>query len=217
MHQHEHFGCGDGCGLDAGAGAARPRGTLMTVFLLNGGMFLIQAVGGLILGSVALQADSLDFLGDALGTLLALRALRQSPRWRLGAAAVQGVAMGLFGLVILGETLGRLVVAGAPPVAAGVGGFGLLGLGVNFAAAALLFRHRASDLNLRSLWLCLRNDALASLAVVAAGAGIAVTGSAWPDLAVGGGIALLRLHSAGQVLRGVRAAWRGANAAVRGD
>lgn len=185
------------------------RRVVRLVLALNAVMFVVEGVAGLIAGSVALQADALDFLGDAAAYGITLYVLGRSVRWRAGAALVKGTAMALFGLGVLGNAVYRTLVIAVP--AAGVmGSVGALALAANVTTALLLFRYRHGDSNRRSAWLCSRNDVIANLAVIAAAGGVFITGTAWPDLAVGAFIAALALSSAIQVIRQAGAELRAA-------
>ena len=176
------------------------RRVLWLVLGLNATMFVVEGVAGLIAGSLSLQADALDFLGDAATYAITLFVLERSIHWRASAALLKGGAMTLFGLGVVGSGVYRMMALTLP--AAGLmGSVGVLALAANLLCALLLFRHRAGDSNRRSVWLCTRNDAIANLAVLGAAAGVAVTGSGWPDLAVGGLIAALALSAGFQVMR----------------
>jgi Co/Zn/Cd efflux system component len=195
-----------GCSLahESEADTATYRRILWTVLAVNGAMFVGETAAGWWGGSVALQADALDFLGDAATYALTLAVLGLGLRWRAAAAAIKGASMGLFGLWVLGVTVYHAVAGGLPsaPIMGGVGG---LALAANVTCAALLYRHRAGDANRRSVWLCSRNDVLANIAVIAAGAGVWASASGWPDLVVGAAIAALALAASVQVLRQARA------------
>jgi Co/Zn/Cd efflux system component len=163
-------------------------------------MFLIEAVGSLLAGSVAVQADALDFLGDAANYAVGLIILDRAIAWRARAAMGKGAAMALFGLWVAGNTVWH-AVSGAPPQAELMGGIAVLALLVNLGVATLLFRHREGDSNRRSIWLCTRNDAIANVAVMLAGLGVWLTGSHWPDIVVAAVVAGLGLTGAWQVMR----------------
>jgi Co/Zn/Cd efflux system component len=173
---------------------------LWAVLAVNLAMFVVEAAAGLYGRSASLQADALDFLGDAATYGITLVVLGMGLRWRAGAALFKGVTMGLFGLWVLGYTA-HTMLAGSLPSAPVIGTVGVLALGANLACAALLFRHRAGDANRRSVWLCTRNDAIANIAVIAAAGGVWASGSGWPDWIVGVGIACLALIASLQVLR----------------
>lgn len=178
----------------------RQRRVLKIVLALNASMFLTEFTAGLIAHSTALLADSLDMLGDAFVYGLSLYALQRSDRWRSGAALTKGVIMAAFGLGVIGEAVMK-VATGVTPEASMMGIFGLLALAANTTCLLLLLRHRTDDLNMRSTWLCSRNDVIANGAVLLAAAGVAVTGTLWPDILIGLLIAGLFLHSAWGVIQ----------------
>jgi Co/Zn/Cd efflux system component len=152
----------------------------------NGGMFLTEIVAGLAAGSAALQADGVDFLSDAGNYGLALV-------WRARAALVKGVSMGLLGLWVAGNTLWHAVM-GTLPAAEVMGVVGVLALLVNGGVTFLLYR------NMRSVWICSRNDTLGNVAVMLAALGVFGTGTGWPDIIVASIMAVLSLGGAGQII-----------------
>ncbi len=151
-------------------------------------------------GSTALLADALDFFADSASYGITLFVLARSARWKAGAALVKGVAMGVFGLWVIALALYRALDP-ALPDAAVMGGVGVLALAANAGSALLLYWHRGDDLNMRSVWLCSRNDAIANLAVILAAGAVAVSATAWPDLAAGALIAGLELSAAYSIAR----------------
>jgi cation diffusion facilitator family transporter len=166
---------------------------------LNACMFLVEFAGGLWAGSTALLGDSLDMLGDSFVYAFTLFVLERSAAWRARAALAKGLVMGAFGLGVLFEA-GRSLLLGSVPVATTMGAIGALALAANLACFLLLWRHRSDDLNMRSTWLCSRNDIIGNAAVLASAAAVARVGSNWPDVLVGAAIAVLFLRSAAQVL-----------------
>jgi Co/Zn/Cd efflux system component len=182
-----------GCALDALR--ERQGKTLRIVMAINIMLFLVEFGAGLLATSTSLMADSLDSLGDALVYAASLYVLSRNDLWRAGAAMLKGVIMLGFGIAVALELLARLL-SPVVPVAEMIGGFGLFALACNATCLYLLTRHRSDDLNMESVWLCSRNDIVANVGVLCAGAGVALTGSMWPDLAVGATIALLFLKSA---------------------
>ncbi|MGH7264230.1 MAG: cation transporter [Candidatus Rokuibacteriota bacterium] len=191
------------CDAPGGGGAGlegRQRRVLQLVLTINAGMFLVELGAGLLAHSTALLADSLDMLGDALVYAFSLAVLGRGTRWQARAALLKGGIMAVFGLGVLGEVVVK-ALRGIVPTAAIIGGVGLLALVANLACLALLLRHRADDLNLRSTWVCSRNDVIANVGVLAAAAGVAFTGSAWPDIVIGAAIAGVFGASAVGVLR----------------
>jgi Co/Zn/Cd efflux system component len=170
---------------------------------LNAAVFAVEIGAGLAAGSVALQADAIDFLGDAANYGLSLFVLGMAVTWRARAAMVKGLAMGGFGVWVIGRAAWQ-ALAGTVPAAAVMGGVGLLALAVNVAVALMLYRYRAGDANMRSAWLCSRNDAFGNIAVLGAASGVFATAAGWPDVLVAAIMAGLALWSAVQVLRHAR-------------
>jgi Co/Zn/Cd efflux system component len=191
-----------GCSHCATAPVAdqRFRHVLWIALGVNAVMFVVELVASWLSGSLALQADALDFMGDSFNYAISLAVLGMGLSVRAKAAALKGLSMGLFGIWVLGSTLWRTLV-GIPPDAAIMGVTGVLALVANTGVALLFFRYRDGDANMRSVWLCSRNDAVANIAVIAAAGGVAVTGTHWPDLLVAAIIAGLCLHSSVDVLR----------------
>ncbi len=183
------------------------RRVLWLALIINAGMFVIEITSGMQAGSVALLADSLDFLGDAGNYAISLFVLGMSLTWRARAAQFKAVSMGLFGLGVLVATAWN-AWNGSVPEAATMGVIGSLALLANLGVAALLYAWRDGDSNMRSVWLCTRNDALGNVAVLLAALGVLGSGSAWPDLLVAGIMASLALTSAWQVLRQARSELR---------
>ncbi|MFD3299675.1 cation transporter [Aquipseudomonas alcaligenes] len=178
----------------------RYRRILWVALLVNLAMFLVEIGAGLKAGSVSLLADSLDFLGDAANYGISLWVLGMALAWRARAAQLKAVSMLAFGLGVLGAALWHWW-QGEVPSAPTMGLVGSLALLANVGVAVLLYAYRDGDSNMRSVWLCTRNDALGNLAVLAAALGVFGTGSAWPDLIVAGIMASLAVHSAIAVLR----------------
>ena len=187
---------------DAAAGPAYRR-VLWTVLVINAVMFVFEGSAGLAAGSVSLQADALDFLGDAATYAITLTVLGLGLKWRARSAILKGLTMAAFGLWVLGNAVWHALYGGVP-AAAVMGGVAVAALIANVVSALLLYRHRHGDANMRSVWLCTRNDAIGNFAVIGAGAAVYVSASAWPDLAVGVIIAALALSSAALVLRQAR-------------
>jgi len=185
--------------LDAETSRAYRR-VLWLALVINGAMFAIELTGAFLSRSVALQADALDFLGDAANYGLSLAVVGLHLRWRARAALIKGLSMGAFGIWVLATTVFRIMDGGTPEAEI-ITGIGALALVANLAVAFMLFKYRDGDANMRSVWLCTRNDSIANVAVVAAGAGVWISGSFWPDIAVGVGIALLALTASVEVLR----------------
>ena len=163
-------------------------------------MFFVEFGGGLLSGSTALLADSLDMLGDSLVYGFSLFVLHRSLTWRARAALAKGLIMATLGVGVLLEAAFRLR-AGAPPLVPTMAAVGTLAFIANAFCFSLLWRHRADDINLRSTWLCSRNDLVANAAVLGAAVLVAWSESLWPDLIVGVGIAVLFMRTAASVLQ----------------
>jgi Co/Zn/Cd efflux system component len=176
------------------------RRALWMVLLVNAAMFVVEIGAGLAAGSASLQADALDFLGDTANYGISLFVVGMALRYRALAAFAKGATMGLFGLWVL-ATAGWDAWHGSLPAATTMGAVGLAALAANAASFALLWRYRRGDANMRSAWICTRNDVLGNLAVLAAAAGVFGTGSGWPDTIVAAVMALLALQGASIVLR----------------
>ena len=176
------------------------RHVLWAVLGLNGGMFVVEVAAGLLAGSASLQADALDFLGDAANYGLSLFVVGMALRYRAMAAVAKGATMGLFGLWVIGAVVWHALRGTVPePLTMGVIGF--VALAVNAAAFGLLYAFRGGDANMRSAWICTRNDVLGNLAVLLAAAGVLGTRAGWPDLVVAAIMATLALQGAWTVLR----------------
>lgn len=176
------------------------RRVLWFALAVNGAMFAVELTSAFLSNSVALQADALDFLGDAANYGIALAVVGLHLAWRARAALLKGVSMGLFGLWVIGTTFHRLFT-GEVPEAQIISAVGLAALAANVAVTVALYKFRAGDANMRSVWLCSRNDAIANIAVIAAGGGVWATGTFWPDALVGAVIAGLALTASVEVVR----------------
>ena len=205
-HDHQAQGGRDSCCEVGPANAAGFRGVLWAVLAINFTMFLIEGGAGIGSDSVSLQADALDFLGDSANYAISLFVLGLGWRWRTGAALGKGIAMGLFGIWVIGATVWSLVYEGRP-VALIMGSVGMLALVANLVSAFLLYRYREGDANMRSVWLCSRNDAIGNLAVMAAASGVFATGSNIPDLAVAAIMAGLALFASAKVIGHALSEW----------
>jgi Co/Zn/Cd efflux system component len=182
---------------------AKQGSVLKIVLLLNAAMFVVEFAAGYFSRSSALMADSLDMFGDAAVYGLSLYALNRGTLWRARAGFSKGVVMAGFGLFVLGQVIYR-TWAGTVPVSETMGMIGALALAANTVCLWLLFAHKSDDINMRSTWLCSRNDIIANTGVLLASALVAFTGSGIPDRVVGFGIAILFLKSAYEVLNEAR-------------
>jgi len=176
------------------------RRVLWAVLTINAAMFLIEIGAGVAAGSAALQADALDFFGDAANYAISLFVIGMVLRYRALAALGKGVTMGLFGLWVIGTVVWHLV-HGTLPHAFTMGAVGVAALAANAASFALLWAYRGGDANMRSAWICTRNDVIGSLAVLLAAAGVFGTGTGWPDAIVAAVMAGLALQGAVTVIR----------------
>ena len=176
------------------------RRLLWVALAINGGMFVTEIVAGAIAGSVSLQADALDFLGDSFNYAIGLAVIGYALTWRARAALFKGLTMAALGLWVIGAAAWHVVVGRVPePFVMGV--VGSLALLANAGVALLLFRFRGSEANLRSAWICSRNDVLGNLAVLLAALGVFGTGSYWPDITVAVVMAALALQGSAVVIR----------------
>lgn len=190
---------------------ARQSRVLYIVLAINAAGFVMEFVAGWIAGSTALLGDSLDMFGDASVYALTLFVLDKSRRARAGAALFKGGFMLLFGVVVVADAIRKLTLQEVP-AADWMGIVGTIALLANGICFALLYSHRADDLNMRSTWLCSRNDLFANSSVIIAAGLVALTGTLWPDLVVGLAIAALFLHSAWQVIGEALQEWKAGKA-----
>jgi cation diffusion facilitator family transporter len=179
------------------------RRILWIALVSNGVMFFAEIIGSIVSGSVSLQADALDFFGDAANYGISLFVLGMAINTRAKAALFKGASMALFGIYVIGNAIFQ-ALNDIPPDHTVMGILALLALLVNAGVALLLFRYRAGDSNMRSIWLCSRNDALGNIAVMVAAVGVMLTSSQWPDLLVAILIAGLNLSAAVQVIKQAR-------------
>jgi Co/Zn/Cd efflux system component len=189
------------CGHDAqfdGVSDAFKR-ALWIVIAINGAMFIIEMTAGAFAGSKALQADALDFLGDTTTYALSLYVIGMSMRVRATAALLKGFSLAAMGLWVLGSTVYQVLILGIPSATV-MGAVGVLALTTNLISVFLLMRFKDGDANVRSVWLCSRNDAIGNVAVMGAAAGVYFTGTAWPDLIVAGLMAGLFFWSSAQII-----------------
>lgn len=181
----------------------RYRKILWIALIINAAMFMVEIGAGVQAGSLSLLADALDFAGDALNYAVSLAVLASALAWRARAAILKAVSMMGFGLYVLGAALWSVWYGGVPQ-AVTMGVVALLALLANVAVAMMLYAFREGDANMRSVWLCSRNDAIGNVAVFMAALGVFGTGSAWPDLAVASLMAALALHGGWTVIRQAR-------------
>jgi Co/Zn/Cd efflux system component len=204
--------CHDDHCHDAPAHASpRYRKVLWAALVINALMFGVELWAGFASGSVALLADAIDFFGDAVNYGVSLAVLSMALAWRSRAAILKAVCMLGFGLVVLGKTVWA-ARSGVPPEALTMGVVGFAALLANVSVAAMLYAYREGDANMRSVWLCTRNDAIGNVAVMLAALGVLGTHSVWPDLAVAGLMGTLAMTSAFSVLRQARTEIRAAAA-----
>lgn len=176
------------------------RRILWIVLIINFVMFLIEVIAGLAAGSVSLQADALDFLADSANYAISLFVVGMALRRRAQAAMVKGITMALFGLWVIGNTLWH-VFYGDVPDAITMGAVGVAALISNAVVFALLWAYRHGDSNMRSVWVCSRNDVIGNFAVLLAALGVFGTGTAWPDIIVAAIMAVLAVQGAIVIVR----------------
>lgn len=193
-HDHEHLSASD---------TPRYRRVLWVALALNVAMFAVEIGAGFRSGSVSLLADAIDFFGDAANYGVTLAVLSAGLTWRARAAVLKGLSMLGFGIFVAAKALWS-AAQGVPPEALTMGLVGALALGVNVLVAVLLYAFREGDANMRSVWLCSRNDAIGNVAVMLAALGVFGTGTAWPDLAVAAAMAALAISGGWSVLRQAR-------------
>ena len=191
--------CDNACDANV-AQTARYRKVLWVALAINIAMFFIEVLGGFSSGSVSLMADAIDFFGDAANYGVSLAVLSMSLLWRARAAVLKGLTMGAFGLLVLAKALWSFKTGTVPePYTMGV--IGAIALVANASVAFMLYAYREGDSNMRSVWLCSRNDAIGNIAVMFAAFGVFGSGSAWPDLLVAIIMASLGLSAAAHVLK----------------
>lgn len=195
--------CGSACAPAKPVVDRRYRRVLAIALAVNLVMFVAELAGGLTANSVSLLADAVDFLGDAGNYALSLFVLGLAPVWRSRTALVKGLTMGIYGIFVLGRALWS-IWAGVLPEPATMVWIGVLALGANGLVGALLYAYRDGDANMRSVWLCTRNDMIGNVAVVAAAFGVFGTGTLWPDVAVAVVMGVLALLAAQTVVSHAR-------------
>jgi Co/Zn/Cd efflux system component len=192
-HDHERH-------ADPHRGDTAYRRVLWAVLAINAAMFVVEIAAGVAAGSASLQADALDFLGDSANYAISLFVVGMALRYRAMAAFAKGASMAVFGLWVIGTVVWHLA-HGTLPSAFAMGAIGLAALAANAASFGLLWAYRGGDANMRSAWICTRNDVLGNLAVLAAAAGVFGTGTGWPDIVVAAIMAGLALQGASIVIR----------------
>jgi Co/Zn/Cd efflux system component len=194
--------CGGCCGTDVKFEGLSPdyRRRLWLVIAINGAMFLTEIVAGVLAGSQALQADALDFFGDTLTYGISLAVIGASIQTRSAAALLKGASLTLMGLWVLGSTANHVLTLGLPRAEI-MGAIGFMALAANGASVVILMKYKDGDANVRSVWLCSRNDAIGNVAVLIAALSVWGTATAWPDLIVAAIMAGVFLTSSAQILR----------------
>lgn len=192
------------------------KARLWAVIALNASMFVVEMGGGVMAGSEALQADALDFLGDTLTYGMSLAVIGLSLRVRATAALIKGATLALMALWVLSATVWHAFFIGTPRAEV-MGLIGFLALGANVASVLILIKYKDGDANVRSVWLCSRNDAIGNIAVMLAALGVWGTATGWPDLIVAAMLASLFLNSATKILRQALNEWRLAKECASGD
>src|SRR5215470_7993021 len=192
--------CGHHGSSDPHRGNPAYRRVLWAVLAINAVMFAVEIGAGLAAGSASLQADALDFLGDAANYAISLFVVGMVLRYRAMAALAKGGTMGLFGLWVIGMVIWH-AIHGTLPNAFTMGAVGFAALVANAASFALLWAYREGDANMRSAWICTCNDVLGNLAVLLAAAGVFGTGTGWPDVVVATIMAGLALQGAATVIQ----------------
>jgi len=189
-----------------GRGADQRR-VLIVVMLINFVMFVAEFGAGVVARSSALMADSVDMLGDAVVYGLSLYALSRGPRWEAGAALTKGGMILFFGIAVAFEIFDK-IVRGVPPSSTLMLAFGSAALAANLVCLTLLWRFRSENVNMSSTFERSRNDVASNIGVLIAAGLVLVTGATWPDIVVGGVIAIIFLRSAWRVLAEAIPAWR---------
>ncbi|WP_050772107.1 cation transporter [Novacetimonas hansenii] len=196
--------CHDSCcpsSISPSTGQDDPRWhrALWIALIVNGGFFLTEIIAGVMADSASLQADALDFLGDTANYAISLTVTGMALAWRSRAALLKGGTMLVFALWVLGNTLWH-AWSGTLPHAETMGLIGALALLANGGVALMLYRFRSGDANMRSVWICSRNDAIGNLAVLLAALGVFGTGTGWPDIIVAFIMGGLGLHGGTQIV-----------------
>ncbi len=181
----------------------KQRSVLIAVLLINGGMFFVEFIAGIIAGSTSLLADSLDMFGDASVYALSLYVIDKGPIWKARSALVKGIFIAIFGLYVFGDAIYK-VLHDITPVAKTMGIIGIIALVSNLICLALLLAHRDDDINMRSTWICSTNDIIANTGVLIAAYLVFYFQSKWPDIILGGVLSVVFLKSAYSIIRDAR-------------
>lgn len=176
------------------------RQALWIALAVNGGMFAIELIAGVMADSKSLQADALDFFSDAANYAISLGVAGMALAWRPRAALFKGITLLLLGAYVVTAVV-VAALQGSSPEPFVMGGVGIAALVANIAVAVMLFRWRSGDANMQSVWICSRNDAIANIAVVAAAVGVFGSGTRWPDLIVAGLMAALSFAGGWKIVR----------------
>lgn len=197
----------DSCSSTKALNSPHWRRALWVALAVNAAMFLAEIIAGVAAGSASLQADAIDFLGDSANYAISLGVAGMALTWRARAALLKGWSLALLGAAVLASTVWH-AHSGTLPKAETMGIIGLIALLANAGVALMLYRFRTGDANMRSVWICSRNDAIGNLAVLAAAAGVFGTGTAWPDLIVATVMAALGVSGGWQIIRQANAELR---------
>ncbi len=202
--------CSDAARSDA-LNSPKWRRALWIALSINAGFFMAEIVAGVAAGSASLQADALDFLGDAANYAIGLGVAGMALAWRARAALAKGGTMIAFALWVLGDTAWH-ASSGTLPRAEVMGVVGVAALIANGGVALMLYRFRAGDANMRSVWICSRNDALGNFAVILAAVGVFGADTGWPDVIVAAIMGGLGLRGGWQIVSQARGELRGEHA-----
>jgi Co/Zn/Cd efflux system component len=206
--------CSGSCGSQSSPPDNRYRRVLWVALFINILMFGVELVSSMKAGSVSLLADSMDFLGDAGNYAVSLFVLGMATIWRSRAAYAKGVVMGVFGMLVLARAL-WIGLGSHVPASETMGIISLIAFAANGVVALLLYAFRNGDANMRSVWLCTRNDMIANLAVLLAAIGVFGTKAGWPDIAVASIMAFLGLSAARDIMGRARSELAKLTAPVR--
>jgi len=178
----------------------KQKNVLVIVLIINALMFVIEFIFGILSESTALLADSLDMLGDATVYAFSIYVINKSAKWKAGAALLKGVIISVFGLYVLGEAMSK-IMTDVIPMAKTMGVVGGLALFANSSCLILLLKHKDDDINMKSTWICSRNDIVANVGVLLAAFCVSFFNRKWPDVIIGVVIAIIFLKSSFSILR----------------